>query len=113
MGGVTDKLVQIAETAARGELVAALALLEGIRARHVQAASEMLNETAAAAFAAELDARLAEATALAHRFAAQKIGIARHSTRRCSPSASCSPAFWWLRPSTPSEFPPPTPTPAS
>ncbi len=43
MGGVTDKLVQVAETAARRELLPAMALLEGIRAKHVLAASEMLN----------------------------------------------------------------------
>jgi aspartate kinase len=69
MGGVTDKLVQIAETAAQGELSAALALLEAIRTRHMQAASEMLNPGAEAAFCEELDARLAEARALTQQIA--------------------------------------------
>jgi len=70
MGGVTDKLVQVAESAARGELSSALGLLDGIRARHVAAASEMLEATAAAAFAEELETRMAEATALAAQIAA-------------------------------------------
>ena len=60
MGGVTDKLVQVAETAERGELRPAMAILEAIRARHMQAAGEMLNPKAEAAFGVELDARLAE-----------------------------------------------------
>ena len=72
MGGVTDKLVQVADAAARNELSAAIGLLEAIRARHVLAASEMLNEAAAAAFCVELDARIAEATALAGEIAEEK-----------------------------------------
>src|SRR6266568_6409658 len=64
MGGVTDKLVQIAETAARSELSPALSLLEAIRARHVAAADSMLNPAEAAKFNDELDERLAECTAL-------------------------------------------------
>jgi aspartate kinase len=69
MGGVTDKLVQVAEVAARSDLDSALALLAGIRAKHLAAAVEMLNPPAAAAFTAELDARLDEAAALAARIA--------------------------------------------
>ena len=72
MGGVTDKLVQVTEAAARNELSAAIGLLEAIRARHVLAASEMLNPPAAAAFSDELGARIAEATALARQIAEQK-----------------------------------------
>jgi len=80
MGGVTDKLVQVAEAAARSELGTALGLLDGIRARHVAAASEMLSPIAAAAFAEELEARLAEATALAAQIAAQgSVTPAQHS----------------------------------
>ncbi len=80
MGGVTDKLVQVAETAARGELLPAMALLEGIRAKHVLAASEMLNQAAAAAFTEELDAKLAEAGALVSQVAEQgSASPAQHS----------------------------------
>jgi aspartate kinase len=80
MGGVTDKLVQIAETASRGELVPAMALLDGIRAKHIQAASEMLNATATAAFSVELDARLAEAAALVRQIAEKgAVSPAQHS----------------------------------
>ncbi len=50
MGGVTDKLVQVAEAAARNELSAAIGLLEAIRARHVLAASEMLDATRGSGF---------------------------------------------------------------
>ena len=64
MGGVTDKLVQVADLASRGELAPALEILEAIRGRHILASSEMLVEPALSAFAAELDTRLAEATAL-------------------------------------------------
>jgi aspartate kinase len=71
MGGVTDKLVQVWEAAARGESAAALALLETIRARHVLAAGEMLNPAQAVAFGEELDARLAEASALVAQIAEQ------------------------------------------
>ena len=71
MGGVTDKLVQVWETAARGESAAALALLEAIRARHVLAAGEMLNPAQVVAFGEELDARLAEAAALVAQIAEQ------------------------------------------
>jgi aspartate kinase len=71
MGGVTDKLVQVAEAAARGELSPALELLEGIRARHVLASGEMLNAPEADAFALKLDARLAETIALVTQIAAQ------------------------------------------
>jgi aspartate kinase len=71
MGGVTDKLVQVAEAAARSDLSTALGLLDGIRARHVAAAAEMLTPGAEAAFADELDARMGEATALAAEIAAQ------------------------------------------
>ena len=59
MGGVTDKLVQVAELAARGELAPALEILEAIRGRHILASSEMLVEPALSAFAAELDTRVA------------------------------------------------------
>jgi aspartate kinase len=69
MGGVTDKLVQVAEAAARSELSTALGLLDGIRARHVAAAAEMLTPSAEAAFAEELDARMGEATALVTQIA--------------------------------------------
>ena len=80
MGGVTDKLVQVGEAAARGELSHALEILQAIRARHILAASEMLVASAAATYAAELDARLAEATELATRIAAQgTIAPAQHS----------------------------------
>jgi aspartate kinase len=80
MGGVTDKLVQVAETAAHGELTNALGLLDGIRNRHVAAASEMLKPEAAAVFAKELEARIAEATALATEIAKQRaITPAQHS----------------------------------
>ena len=71
MGGVTDKLVQVAETAGRKDLGAAVALLEAIRARHVLAANDMLPPTAATAFCEELDARIAEAAALARQIAEQ------------------------------------------
>jgi aspartate kinase len=71
MGGVTDKLVQVAEAAARSELGTALGLLEGIRERHVAAAADMLKPDSEAAFAEELDGRIAEATALAAQIAAQ------------------------------------------
>src|SRR6266496_2047678 len=80
MGGVTDKLVQVGESAARGELSKALEILQAIRARHILAASEMLVASAAETYAAELDARLAEATELATRIAAQgTITPAQHS----------------------------------
>jgi aspartate kinase len=71
MGGVTDKLVQVAEAAARSELSPALELLEGIRARHMAASGQMLNRPEAAAFALALDSHLAEATALATQIAAR------------------------------------------
>ncbi|MDR3764303.1 MAG: aspartate kinase [Acidobacteriota bacterium] len=80
MGGVTDKLVQVAESAARGELSTAVGLLEGIKLRHVNAAGEMLSASAKAHFAEELDERIAEATALAARIAAAgSITPAQHS----------------------------------
>src|ERR1700692_2953612 len=59
MGGVTDKLVQVGDTAARGELNQALDILQVIRARHILAASEMLLPSAAATYTEALDARLA------------------------------------------------------
>jgi aspartate kinase len=65
MGGVTDKLVQIAEAASRGELSLALELLDGIRKRHLEAARELLGPARAADFALVLEANLAEAAALA------------------------------------------------
>ncbi len=71
MGGVTDKLVQISETAARSELSPALSLLDGIRVRHVTAAENMLTPAQAAAFTDELDEHLAECTALIATIAAQ------------------------------------------
>jgi aspartate kinase len=71
MGGVTDKLVQVAEAAARRELSPALELLEGIRTRHVAASGEMLNAPDAAVFAMKLDSHLAEAAALATQIATQ------------------------------------------
>src|SRR6266568_5866488 len=71
MGGVTDKLVQVAETAARSDLSPALSLLEVIRARHVAAADNMLNPAEASKFTDELDDRLAECTALITKIAAQ------------------------------------------
>jgi aspartate kinase len=80
MGGVTDKLVQVGDTAARGDLSQALQILQAIRARHILAASEMLVPAAAATYTEELDARLAEATALATKIAAQgSITPAQHS----------------------------------
>jgi aspartate kinase len=80
MGGVTDKLVQVGEAAARGELSQALEILQAIRARHILAASEMLLQPASSTYAEELDARLAEATALATQIAAQgSITPAQHS----------------------------------
>jgi aspartate kinase len=72
MGGVTDKLVQVAEAAARSELSAALSLLDAIRARHIAAAEDILKPSEAAAFAPELDERIAEATALVTQLAAQR-----------------------------------------
>jgi aspartate kinase len=71
MGGVTDKLEQVAEAAKRNELKPALTLLEGIRARHLLAANEMLELPETAAFAIDLDACLAEAAALATQIAGQ------------------------------------------
>jgi aspartate kinase len=71
MGGVTDKLVQVAEAAARGELSTALALLEAIRVRHVEAVGDMLDPVGAAAFAVELGARMEEASALVAQIAVQ------------------------------------------
>jgi aspartate kinase len=80
MGGVTDKLVQIADVASRGELSAARALLDVIRARHLQAAGEMLDPPAAAAFAEALDAILAETAALVEQIAAEESASpAQHS----------------------------------
>ena len=72
MGGVTDKLVQVAEGATRGELDSALALLAGIRARHLAAAGEMLNPPEVSAFTAGLDACLVEAAALAALISGEK-----------------------------------------
>ena len=71
MGGVTDKLVQVAEAASRRELNPAIALLESIRTRHLQAAGDMLNPPAADAFAEELGKGIAEATELARQIAEQ------------------------------------------
>jgi aspartate kinase len=65
MGGITDKLVQVAEVASRGELSLALELLDGIRTRHLQAAGEMLEPAAATKFAQALEAYLTDAAALA------------------------------------------------
>ena len=80
MGGVTDKLVQSGESAARGELDGALELLEGIRQRHLAAATELLDATHSAAFFAELEARLAEAAELLRQIAsAGEISPAQHS----------------------------------
>lgn len=80
MGGVTDKLVQTAELASRGELAAALELLAAIRSRHMQAAGEMLAPDAVAAFAVTLDAALAEAKTLIEQIAAQhSASPAQHS----------------------------------
>jgi aspartate kinase len=80
MGGVTDKLVQVAEAAARSDLGAAIGILDAIRARHVAAASEMLKPDAEAAFVEELDSRMAEANALAAQIAAQgSVTPAQHS----------------------------------
>ena len=77
MGGVTDKLVQVWETASRSEASVALALLEAIRSRHLLAADEMLDPPRAAAFTVELDARLAEAATLVAQIAAQGFGLTR------------------------------------
>ncbi len=71
MGGVTDKLVQVWETASQREASAALAVLETIRLRHLLAAGEMLNPPQAAVFTAELEARLAEAAVLVAQIAGQ------------------------------------------
>jgi len=80
MGGVTDKLVQVAEVASHGELSQAVSLLEAIKARHLAAASEMLNPEAAAHFGEKVDERIAEATALAAQIAAAGgITPAQHS----------------------------------
>ena len=113
MGGVTDKLVQVAEAAARGELSAALALLEAIRAparpgRQRDAGADRGRRTSE-----ELDARLAEAAALAEQIADQGSAYAGAALAHAHLRRSCSPASWWPRPSPPSAFPRPTPTPAS
>jgi aspartate kinase len=80
MGGVTDKLVQVGDAAARGELSQALEILQVIRTRHILAASEMLLAAAATTYTEELDARLAEATELATKIASQgSITPAQHS----------------------------------
>lgn len=80
MGGVTDKLVQVADSAPRNELSPALKLLEGIRAMHMAASGEMLNAPEAAAFALKLDSHLTEATALATQIASQgSATAAQHS----------------------------------
>ena len=80
MGGVTDKLVQVAEAAGRSDLGAAFELLNGIRQRHVDASAAMLSPAAAQAFADELDARISEAHALAAKIAAQgTVKAAQHS----------------------------------
>ena len=80
MGGITDKLVQTADVASRGELSAALALLESIRARHLQAAGEMMEPLAVAVFGELLDPVLAEAAALAEEIVArQSVSPAQHS----------------------------------
>jgi aspartate kinase len=71
MGGVTDKLVQVAQAAARKELASVRSLLDEIRARHTSAAGEMLTPSAAAAFTQNLDERLAETSALSTQIAAQ------------------------------------------
>ncbi len=80
MGGVTDKLVLVAEAAGRSDLGSALELLNAIRQRHVDASTEMLSPAAARAFADELDTRISEATALAAKIAAQgSVTPAQHS----------------------------------
>jgi aspartate kinase len=80
MGGVTDKLVQIGEVAARGELAAALELLAGIRQRHVDAAAELLSAERRQAFAGQLETRIAEARELLEEVAAASaITPAQHS----------------------------------
>lgn len=80
MGGVTDKLVQIASTAARGELSAALALLDAIRERHIQAADELLTRKAVGDFVLELEEHLADATGLITQIASHnEVSPAQHS----------------------------------
>jgi len=80
MGGVTDKLVQVAEAAARKDLSTALALLEAIRDRHVAAAIEMLNDADVARFENQMETHLTEARALASEIAKLgEISPAQHS----------------------------------
>ena len=84
MGGVTDKLVQVAEAAARDDMATACALLEAIRDRHLLAANDMLTPPAAAAYSTELDARMAEATVLAGQIAEQRSATpTQHSQVLC------------------------------
>jgi aspartate kinase len=80
MGGVTDKLVQAGEAAAARQPDAALAILDGIRERHVKAAGELLDGPEAANFNSELSRYLLEGSELIQTVAsAGAITPAQHS----------------------------------
>lgn len=70
MGGVTDKLVAVAAAASRGQVDEAQQILDGIRARHIAAAGEMLSAADSQKFLATLDVTLAEAQALVREIVA-------------------------------------------
>jgi aspartate kinase len=67
LGGATNRLIQIAEQAAKGQLIGALSAVEGLRDRHLAQTEALLGEDPAASadIAGELSAMFDELAALA------------------------------------------------
>ena len=65
LGGATNQLLQIAEQAAKGQLIGALRAVEGLRDRHLTQTQRLLAGDAADEVSTELSAMFAELAALA------------------------------------------------
>lgn len=65
LGGATNELLQIAEQAAKGQLIGALRAVEGLRDRHLTQTERLLSGEAAADVSTELSAMFDELAALA------------------------------------------------
>ena len=78
LAGTTDTLVQIAEHAARGQLIGALRGVEGLRERHLQAADRLLSDSR------ELDEIRCELSAQCDELAslAEALSVLGHATPR-------------------------------
>jgi aspartate kinase len=98
MAGTTNALLEIADQAARGQLIVALRLVEGIRERHLRAAEALLGacsegDELCAELSAVCDelASLAEAlSVLAHCTPRSEDAIAAYGEQLCAPLAAAA-----------------------